>query len=270
VTEERRLLLTWNTVLSPREDALTFNAAFSSFSFGEDSQVLLCMVTLTVILTHSFHSMIQTVITPYLHITLIERICGVDKDVVDYPYVYFPILNNTYLNYSVCVKRCPTNDDLTISCAGTKNIPACVDKAPIIVETFEEQTITLPNEDSDDEEPKTQTVTVFTGYHPEPFKIYNSRVMFNKVCTPDIKEDMRDSFALETTNSWIEDLNNTWDVIAGSLILSIVLGYDFHFLEIIAKTSLPLYHEIRHDYPHLDYDPRFNYCYCYSRLGLLG
>ena len=37
----------------------------------------------------------------------IDRACGIDDDVKDYPYIYFVTPNSKYLYRTVCVSSCP-------------------------------------------------------------------------------------------------------------------------------------------------------------------
>jgi len=45
----------------------------------------------------------------YYHYILIDRACGVDSGVEDFPYIYFANpTNEKYLYVTVCVKECPS------------------------------------------------------------------------------------------------------------------------------------------------------------------
>jgi hypothetical protein len=58
-----------------------------------------------------------------------NRICGYDKGVKDYPYLYLVKMDPKNImatfNYGVCVKGCPANKTDVLDCVTTKNVKNC-------------------------------------------------------------------------------------------------------------------------------------------------
>ncbi len=86
---------------------------------------------------------------------ILDRACGVDDEVKDYPYIYFVTPNPKYLYRTVCVSSCPSDPlPTTLPCAPNSLITSC---------------------DQNLVDPINQVV------------IYNTNLFNNRVCLPDSK-----------------------------------------------------------------------------------
>jgi hypothetical protein len=56
---------------------------------------------------------------------LLDRACGQDAAVKDFPYIYYATLESKYLYRTVCVKSCPLTDTDTLLCAPNSVVISC-------------------------------------------------------------------------------------------------------------------------------------------------
>ena len=62
---------------------------------------------------------------------MIDNACGYSVGYEEYPYLYWPIPIEDYLQTSVCVKQCPSSKEELIECSPNAFVKACKNTADI-------------------------------------------------------------------------------------------------------------------------------------------
>jgi hypothetical protein len=142
------------------------------------------------------------------------RMCGMDDEVKDYPYLYFPIpVSTDYLKMTVCVKSCPKSDsELTVECKPTTYHTDCIGDSTM-----------------------SSDITAGGSAFDNKFYIYATTGYVSRFCVPQVDGTKFASAANTVLNTdvleqWISDIRETWPVIAVSIAVAFVIGFIYMVL----------------------------------------
>ncbi|CAD8110212.1 unnamed protein product [Paramecium sonneborni] len=148
--------------------------------------------------------------------------CGFDKN-LDYSYLYFAIPFGDYFNRTVCVKECPLYLD------ETKKPTELVCKANTLVTSCQQKCDPA-------DALKSFATTNNTGTFKDFLCIFNSSILFDRVCYPDALlslfqnyKDYGSQFAMDVLTGYIEDLNQTKEAIYCSFAVAFLMGIIYLF-----------------------------------------
>ncbi|CAD8140524.1 unnamed protein product [Paramecium pentaurelia] len=154
--------------------------------------------------------------------------CGVDEDVVDYPYIYFANPTNPkYLYVTTCVAECPKEEESESAPSARHTKISHLEEAktnPKLPSELKCQPNSIV---------KSCKQNMLSTNPEEVVVIYNTELFMKTVCLPTTKqyyETVKDKIDVETMEKVSNDMITTKWLIFGSIGISLVLGFIFLFL----------------------------------------
>jgi len=148
-----------------------------------------------------------------------KKICGYSEGYTDYPYLYFTVPMNGYLNQTLCVKTCPY-------AASGQTLPNPIEcKTNSMYSTCSG----ISNQDAIKYDAATNSNKKGKLY------IYNSTAYFGRYCAPvQLMDYSKDALASLSDNDqldqWFSDVKTAWPVIAVSVGVAFVIGFIYLIL----------------------------------------